>query len=135
MQYNNYLLIYLISSFVFVLFSSLKFYGSPQEFNNYGRAQKPNVLNGVGAGLARCLELESVAALCVAVWGYPQFAAGDQVTTVTNAVTAVTTVSNNVTNTNMLVQVTQYYCLVPLVATILLHQRDVRPLCEEAPDR
>ena len=32
-------------------------------------------------------------------------------------------------------QVTQYYCLVPLVATILLHQRDVRPLCEEAPDR
>ena len=57
------------------------------------------MLNGVGAGLARCLELESVAALCVAVWGYPQFAAGDQVTTVTNAVTAVTTVSNNVTNT------------------------------------
>ena len=83
-QYNNYLLIYLISSFVFVLFSSLTFYGSPQEFNNYGRAQKPNVLNGVGAGLARCLELESVAALCVAVWGYPQFAAGDQVTIVTN---------------------------------------------------
>ena len=80
-QYNNYLLIYLISSFVFVLFSSLTFYVSPQEFNNYGRAQKPNVLNGVGAGLARCLELESVAALCVAVWGYPQFAAGDQVTT------------------------------------------------------
>ena len=35
----------------------------------------------------------------------------------------------------LLVQVTQYYCLVPLVATILLHQRDVRPLCEEAPDR
>ena len=34
-----------------------------------------------------------------------------------------------------LVQVTQYYCLVPLVATILLHQRDVRPLCEETPDR
>ena len=68
---------------------------SPQEFNNYARAQKPNALNGVGAGLARCLELESVAALCVAVWGYPQFAAGDQVTTVTNNVT---TVTNNVTN-------------------------------------
>ena len=119
------------------MFSSLTFYGSPQEFNNYGRAQKPNVLNGVGAGLARCLELESVAALCVAVWGYPQFAAGDQVTIVTNNVTtvtnAVTTVSNAVTN--MWLQVTQYYCLVPLVATILLHQRDVRPLCEEAPDR
>ena len=100
---------------------------SPQEFNNYARAQKPNALNGVGAGLARCLELESVSALCVAVWGYPQFAAGDQVTTVTNNVTTVTN--------NVLLQVTQYYCLVPLVATILLHQRDVRPLCEEAPDR
>ena len=81
---------------VFVL--SLKFHGcilSPQEFNNYARAQKPNALNGVGAGLAQCLELESVSALCVAVWGYPQFAAGDQVTTVTNNVT---TVTNNVTN-------------------------------------
>ena len=55
------------------------------------------MLNGVGAGLARCLELESVAALCVAVWGYPQFAAGDQVTIVTNNVTIVTN-ANAVTN-------------------------------------
>ena len=75
---------------------------SSQEFNNYARAQKPNALNGVGAGLARCLELESVSALCVAVWGYPQFAAGDQVTTVTynvtNVTNNVTSVTNNVTN-------------------------------------
>ena len=57
------------------------------------------MLNGVGAGLARCLELESVAALCVAVWGYPQFAAGDQVTIDTNNVTIATnTVTNVVTN-------------------------------------
>ena len=77
------------------MFSSLTFHGcilSPQEFNNYARAQKPNALNGVGAGLAQCLELESVSALCVAVWGYPQFAAGDQVTTVTNNVTNVVTI-------------------------------------------
>ena len=132
MQYNNYLLIKLISSFVFVL----TFHGcilSPQEFNNYARAQKPNALNGVGAGLARCLELESVAALCVAVWGYPQFAAGDQVTTVTNNVTTGTILITLLMLLSL--QVSQYYCLVPLVATILLHQRDVRPLCEEAPDR
>jgi len=72
-----------------------------KEFNSYSANTRANALNGIGAGLGKILDLESMALMILAMFGYPTFSATDAVT--------------------------QYYCLVPLVAVQLLYFTEVKP--------
>merc|ERR1711923_336557 len=64
------------------------------EFNRYSTENKANVMDGVAEGIKKCLELESFLTLIVAVFGFPSFTESDNVA--------------------------QYYCLVPLVAVLMM---------------
>merc|ERR1719445_1802565 len=74
------------------------------EFNNYSTENKTNVMDGVAAGVKKCLELESFLMLIVAVFGFPSFTEQDYLA--------------------------QYYCLVPMVAIMMTYHLQVRPNCD-----
>merc|ERR1712012_814860 len=74
------------------------------EFNNYSTENKTNVMDGVAAGVKKCLELESFLMLVVAVFGFPSFTDQDNLA--------------------------QYYCLVPMVAIMMTYHLQVRPNCD-----
>ena len=78
------------------------------EFNGYSHTPKANVMDAVVGPMKQCLQLESAMVLLVSVFGYPGFSDQDDVS--------------------------QYYCLVPLVPVYMIYNSQIRPNCNTAQD-
>ena len=76
------------------------------EYNNFAREPKENSMDGIASGILKCVRMEVFAALIIAAFGYPTFSSEDDVT--------------------------QYFCVVPLLALQMIYFTSVKQT--ESPD-
>ena len=78
------------------------------EYNNFASEPKENALNSIATGVLACLRMDIFAALIVSAFGYPSFTQEDDIT--------------------------QYFCLPPLIATQIIYFTSFRQTqAESAP--